>query len=155
MTETATPPASTTETPAETPAATPAAATATPFLMFHGGKAEEAINFYVSLFKGGEVLELSKYGPDDVAPEGTVKRAKFRVGGQTVMAMDSSVPHDFNFTPAFSLFLEVETEEDLRRLSEKLSEGGRVFMPLAAYGFSRQFTWCSDKYGVSWQINWT
>ncbi|HYV43429.1 MAG TPA: VOC family protein [Myxococcaceae bacterium] len=151
MTETANPPASSTETPAAAPVTT----AATPFLMFHEGKAEEAINFYVSLFKGGELLELKKYGPNEVAPEGTVMRARFRVAGLTVMAMDSSVPHDFNFTPAFSLFLEVESEEELRRLAEKLSEGGRVFMPMAAYGFSRQFTWCSDKYGVSWQINWT
>lgn len=145
MTETATPAA----------AAPVTATTATPFLMFHDGKAEEAINFYVSLFPGSEILQLTKYGKNEVAPEGTVKRATFRVAGLTVMAIDSSITHDFNFTPSFSLFVECESEEQLKQLSEKLSAGGRVFMPLAAYGFSRQFTWCADKYGVSWQLNWT
>lgn len=146
-----------TATPAGAPAApaTPTTATATPFLMFHDGKAEEAINFYIALFPGSEALQITKYGKNEVAPEGTVKRATFRVAGLTVMAIDSSVKHDFHFTPSFSLFVECESEEQLKMLAEKLSEGGRVFMPLAAYGFSRQFTWCADKYGVSWQLNWT
>src|SRR5437868_9841406 len=107
MTETATP---------EGAPATPVTSTATPFLMFHNGKAEAAINFYVSLFPGSEIIAMAKYGPDEVAPEGTVKRATFRIAGLTVMAIDSSVTHDFNFTAAFSPFAQTGSEAQPKRL---------------------------------------
>src|SRR4051812_26822400 len=117
-------------------------ATARPFLMFQGVQAEEAMRFYVSLFPDGEILEIARYGPGQPGPEGSVVRAAFRVAGQAVMCTDSFVKHDFTFTPAVSLFVECESEEQLRRLAEKLSENGRTFMPLGNYGFSRLFTWC-------------
>jgi predicted 3-demethylubiquinone-9 3-methyltransferase (glyoxalase superfamily) len=123
-----------------------------PFLMFQGN-AEEAMNFYVSLFPGGEIIDIVRYGPGEAGAEGTVMAASFSIGSQTVMSIDSPVKHDFTFTPAFSLFVDCETEEDIRRLSSALAEGGATLMPLDEYGFSRRFAWVNDRYGVSWQLN--
>lgn len=123
-----------------------------PFLMFEG-KAEEAMKFYVSLFPGSEIIDIVRYGPGQAGPEGSIMKATFRVGEQTVMCTDSFVKHNFSFTPSFSLFADCESEAELRRLSAALSEGGGVLMPLGDYGFSRQFAWVNDRYGVSWQLN--
>lgn len=122
-----------------------------PFLMFTG-QAGEAMDFYVSLFSG-EVIDIERYGAGEPGPEGTIKRASFRIAGQTVMCTDSYVQHAFGFTPALSLFVDCETEAELRRLAEAIADGGRVLMPLADYGFSRLFAWADDRFGVSWQLN--
>ena len=123
-----------------------------PFLMFEG-KAEEAMSFYVSLFPGGEVIDVARYGPGEAGAEGSVMQARFSIGSQTIMCIDSPVKHAFTFTPAFSLFVECESEEELQRLYSSLGEGGQALMPLNNYGFSRQFGWVNDRYGVSWQLN--
>jgi predicted 3-demethylubiquinone-9 3-methyltransferase (glyoxalase superfamily) len=123
-----------------------------PFLMF-SGKAEEAMNFYVSLIPGSKIVDITRYGPGAAGPEGSVMKAAFSVGGQTVMCIDSPVKHDFTFTPAFSFFVDCDSEAELERLSAALSEGGATLMPLDDYGFSRKFTWVNDRYGVSWQLN--
>ena len=117
------------------------------------GKAEEAMNFYISLFPGGEVINIVRYGPGEAGAEGSVMHARFSIGRQTVMCIDSPVKHDFTFTPAFSLYVECESEEQIRRLYAVLAEGGATLMPLDNYGFSRQFVWVNDRYGVSWQLN--
>ena len=67
--------------------------------------------------------------------------------------MDSAAPHAFTFTPAMSLFVECESEEEIRRLYSALSNAGQVLMPLDDYGFSKQFGWVNDRFGVSWQLN--
>jgi predicted 3-demethylubiquinone-9 3-methyltransferase (glyoxalase superfamily) len=126
--------------------------TVRPFLMFEG-KAEEAMNFYVSLFKDGRVVEIKRWEPGAAGPEGKFMTGVFSVGGQTVTCFDSPVQHQFTFTPSVSLFVECETEEELRRLAAALGEGGGVLMPLQNYGFSRLFTWVNDRFGVSWQLN--
>ena len=125
-----------------------------PFLMFQG-KAEEAMQFYVSLIPGSEIGDITRYGPGQPGTEGSVMRASFSLAGQTVLCIDSPVQHAFTFTPAFSLFVECESEEEIKRLASALGEGGAVLMPLSNYGFSRQFTWLNDRYGVSWQLNLT
>jgi predicted 3-demethylubiquinone-9 3-methyltransferase (glyoxalase superfamily) len=117
------------------------------------GRAEEAMGFYVSLIPGSEITTIKRYGPGQPGPEGSVITATFTVAGQEVMCTDSFVKHAFTFTPAFSLFVECESEEEIRRLSTALGEGGEVLMELANYGFSRQFTWVNDRFGVSWQLN--
>ena len=122
-----------------------------PFLMFEGD-AEAAMRLYVSLFDDGEVLALDYYAPG-AGPEGKVMHGAFRIGGQEVRCIDSSVHHAFSFTPASSLFVECESEAQLTRLVEVLGEGGAFLMPLANYGFSRQFAWLNDRFGVSWQLN--
>ena len=126
--------------------------TVQPFLMFDG-KAEEAMNFYVSLFPEGRVTDISRYGPGEQGKEGSVKVAKFTLAGQSVMCIDSPVKHAFTFTPAVSFFVDVTSESELRRFAAELGERGGVLMPLANYGFSRLFTWINDRFGVSWQLN--
>jgi predicted 3-demethylubiquinone-9 3-methyltransferase (glyoxalase superfamily) len=123
-----------------------------PFLMFEG-QAEAAMKFYVSLFPASEITELVRYAAGQAGVEGSVMKAAFTVGGQTILCTDSFVHHDFTFTPANSFFVSCESEAEIRRLSVALSEGGSVFMPLAEYGFSRLFAWVSDRFGVSWQLN--
>jgi predicted 3-demethylubiquinone-9 3-methyltransferase (glyoxalase superfamily) len=117
------------------------------------GKAEEAMKLYVSLFPGGEVTHIVRYGATGPGPEGSVMMATFSIAGQPVMCSDSFIKHDFTFTPASSLFVDCESEEQLRRLVAALSDGGATLMPLGNYGFSRQFAWVNDRYGVSWQLN--
>ncbi|MBN1205427.1 MAG: VOC family protein [Myxococcaceae bacterium] len=123
-----------------------------PFLMFEG-RAEEAMNFYVSLIPGSEIVDIVRYGPGGPGAEGSVMKAVFSVGGQTVMCIDSAVKHDFTFTPAFSFFVDCDSEAELDRLCGALSAGGATLMPPGNYGFSRKFTWVNDRYGVSWQLN--
>jgi predicted 3-demethylubiquinone-9 3-methyltransferase (glyoxalase superfamily) len=112
------------------------ARSAKPFLMFEG-KGQEAMSFYVSLFPDGQKL-------DD---------RTFSIAGQKVMFFDSPVPHGFTFTPSFSFFIECESEAELRRLAAALGENGKVMMEIANHGFSTLFTWVSDRFGVSWQLN--
>ena len=128
------------------------ATTVRPFLMFEG-RAEEAMNFYVSLIPGSEITSIKRYGPGQPGPEGSVMVATFTVAGQAVMCSDSFVKHGFTFTPASSLFVECESEDEVRRLASALGEGGAELMPLGNYGFSRQFAWVNDRFGVSWQLN--
>ncbi len=124
----------------------------TTFFMFDG-KAEEAMNFYTSLFENSKILSITRYGPGEGGVEGTVMHATFSLGGQEFMCIDSNVKHDFTFTPAMSLYVNCETDEEIDRLFTKLSQGGQVLMPLDRYPFSEKFAWVSDKYGVSWQLN--
>ncbi len=128
----------------------------TTFLMFVGkqyGKAEEAINFYTSLFKNSKIINIARSGPGQGEPAGTVQHAVFSLDGQEYMAMESNGDHDFTFTPAMSIFVKCETEEEIDGLYEKLSEGGAVLMELDKYPFSKKFGWVQDRYGVSWQLN--
>ncbi len=120
-------------------------------LMFEG-RAEEAMTLYVTLF-GGEVTAVKKYGPGEPGPEGTIMRAEFTVAGHRLACIDSPAPHNFTFTPSASLFVECADEAELDWAFATLSDGGAVLMPPGDYGFSRKFTWVSDRFGVSWQLN--
>jgi len=125
--------------------------TVTPFLMFQG-EAEAAIRLYVSLFDDGEILVLDTY-PEGAATAGKVLHGAFRIGGQTVRCIDSTVAHAFSFTPSSSLFVDCASEAEIERLAGALGEGGQLLMPLANHGFSRRFAWLNDRFGVSWQLN--
>jgi predicted 3-demethylubiquinone-9 3-methyltransferase (glyoxalase superfamily) len=127
--------------------------TVRPFLMFQDGDAEAAMDLYMSLFPDSEILEIERYGAGEQGAEGTLKRAHFTVAGQGVLCMNSPTRHDFSFTPSFSFFIECESAEQISWLFAALSEDGRVLMPLGSYGFSRQFGWTNDRFGVSWQLN--
>lgn len=122
-----------------------------PFLTYTGA-AEEAMNLYVSLFDGAEVISIERYGPDEGGIEGSVKLARFSLSGQEVMCSDSPPVHDWTFTPAISLFVHCDSEEEIDRLCARLSEDGQFFMPLGSYPFSKKFAWLADRYGVSWQL---
>jgi predicted 3-demethylubiquinone-9 3-methyltransferase (glyoxalase superfamily) len=124
----------------------------TTFLMFEG-VAEEAMNFYLSLFDDAEVLAIARYGPGEAGAEGSVLHATFRLAGQEYMVIDSAVHHAFTFTPSMSLYVQCETADELERLFAALSEKGETLMPLDSYGFSTRFGWVSDRFGVSWQLN--
>ena len=123
----------------------------TPLLMFDG-RAEGAIDFYVSLFDNSSVGEVRRYGPHGPGAEGSVMHATFSLAGRPYMAIDSSTRHDFSFTPATSQFVRCEDEAEIERLFAALTDGGTVFMPLGNYGFSRMFGWGADRFGVSWQL---
>ena len=87
-----------------------------PFLMFQKKDAEEAMNFYVSLFPGGKVLELVPFGKGEQGAEGSVKTGLFSVAGQTIRVFDSPVKHAFEFTPSNSLFVECESEAEIENI---------------------------------------
>jgi predicted 3-demethylubiquinone-9 3-methyltransferase (glyoxalase superfamily) len=111
----------------------------TPFLWFDG-KAEEAMNFYVSIFKNSKVLSVSRYGEAGPGPKGTVMSAMFQLEGQEFVALNGGP--QYKFTPAVSFFVNCETQEEVDELWEKLSAGGR----------EEQCGWLTDKYGLCWQI---
>ena len=127
----------------------------TPFLMFEG-QAEEALNLYVEAIPDSKILDIQRYGADGPGgpdAENSVMLAAVSLRGQTVMLSDSYVQHDFTFTPAISLFVTCESDEEIVRISTALIDGGEALMPLDNYGFSRRFTWVQDRFGVSWQLN--
>jgi predicted 3-demethylubiquinone-9 3-methyltransferase (glyoxalase superfamily) len=118
----------------------------TPTLMFVGnvcGKAEEAINFYTTVFGDSKVGHILRYGqgeePDN---EGTIKHSSFTLEGQDFAAMDSARAHDFTFNEAISLMVGCTTQEEIDYYWEKLS----------AVPEAEQCGWLKDKYGVSWQV---
>lgn len=121
-------------------------------LMFDG-TAEQAISFYISLFNNSEILRIDKYGPGEPGAEGSVKQAAFSLYGSEFVCIDSPIEHDFTFTPAMSIFVDCDSEAEIGELFGQLSAGGEVLMPLDNYGFSRQFAWTKDRFGVSWQLN--
>lgn len=118
----------------------------TTFLTFFG-QAEEAMNFYTSLFDQSEIRNVMH------RPDGKVLQGIFTLNGQSFRCSDSPPVHDWSFTPAVSLFVECETEEEIQRLFDSFTVNGKIHMPLNNYGFSRKFGWVDDKFGVSWQLN--
>jgi len=124
----------------------------TPFLMFTGC-AEEAMNFYLSLFPDAAIENIKRWGAGEPGAEGSVKLAHFSLSGQKVMCSDSPPVHDFTFTPSLSLFVTCAGAEELDRYCEALSTDGKFHMPPDNYGFSTKFAWVQDRFGVSWQLN--
>jgi predicted 3-demethylubiquinone-9 3-methyltransferase (glyoxalase superfamily) len=119
----------------------------TPCLMFSGnqrGKAEEAINFYTSLFKNSEITNIQRYGAEDTEPENTVKFARFSLIDQEFMAMDSNREHAFTFNPAISFVVNCESQDEIDYYWNELARGGDERAQLCG--------WLEDRYGVSWQI---
>ncbi len=123
------------------------------FLTFQDGNAEEAMNFYIDLFDNSKVIEVQRYGPEGPAPEGSVMVARFLLNGRAFMCSDSPIEHEWNFTPGVSTFVDCRDKKQLLTLYQKLSTDGKIYMPLNNYGFSQQFAFVEDKYGVSWQLN--
>jgi predicted 3-demethylubiquinone-9 3-methyltransferase (glyoxalase superfamily) len=111
----------------------------TPFLWFDD-KAEEAMNFYTSIFKNSKSGSITRYGEEGPGPQGTVMSAIFQLDGQEFMALNGGP--QFTFSPAISFFVSCETQEEVDELWGKLSEGGE----------KQRCGWLKDKYGLSWQI---
>jgi len=117
----------------------------TPCLWFDS-QAEEAVTFYVSIFKNSKIGTVTRYGEAGAEasgmPKGTVMTITFQIEGQEFMALNGGPV--FKFNEAISLIVNCQTQEELDRLWEKLSEGGDEK--------AQQCGWLKDKYGLSWQI---
>jgi predicted 3-demethylubiquinone-9 3-methyltransferase (glyoxalase superfamily) len=111
----------------------------TPFLWFDG-KAEEAMNFYVSIFKNSKPGQIVRYGDAGPGPKGSVMTVTFQIEGQEFYALNGGPV--FNFTPAISFFVNCETQQEVDDLWDKLCEGGKP----------NRCGWLQDKFGISWQI---
>ncbi len=111
----------------------------TPFLWFDD-QAEEAANFYVSVFKNGKIIEVSRYGDDESLPGGKVMTVSFELEGQRFVGLNGG-PR-FSFSEAVSFVVDCETQEEVDYYWERLTEGGEESM----------CGWLKDKYGLSWQI---
>jgi predicted 3-demethylubiquinone-9 3-methyltransferase (glyoxalase superfamily) len=130
----------------------PDAAVAT-HLMFQEGNAREAMALYASVFPGFHVDRIETYAAGEPGAAGTVKRADANLYGHRLIVIDSPVRHAFTFTPSVSLFVDFASAGELDSAFARLVDGGKIFMPLDDYGFSRRFGWCADRFGVSWQLN--
>ena len=111
----------------------------TPFLWFDGN-AEEAANFYISIFKNSKLGKISRYGDAGPGPKGSAMSVTFQIEGQEFFALNGGP--QFKFTPAISFFVSCETQQEVDDLWEKLSAGGRT----------DRCGWLQDKFGLSWQI---
>lgn len=111
----------------------------TPFLWFDG-RAEEAANFYTSVFKASKILNIARYGDARPGPKGAVMLVTFELEGQRFMALNGGP--QYTLTPAISLFVDCETQSEVDDLWEKLSAGGAEV----------SCGWLTDKFGLSWQI---
>lgn len=123
------------------------------FLTFQKEDAEQAMNFYIELFDNSEIVSLNRWGEGGPGKEGTIMHATFSLNGKLFMCSDSPPIHEWDFTPAVSNYVECENDSEIELLFSKLSENGEVTMPLGNYGFSQQFGWVIDQFGVSWQLN--
>ncbi len=111
----------------------------TPFLWFDN-QAEEAINFYTSIFKNSKIVNVSRYGEAGPGPKGTVMTATMQIEGQEFMVLNGGP--QYKFTEAISFFVNCKTQEEVDMLWAKLSDGGE----------EGPCGWLKDKFGVSWQI---
>lgn len=111
----------------------------TPFLWFND-KAEEAANFYVSIFKNSKIVEIARYGDAGPGPKGSVMVVSFELEGQKFTALNGGPT--YSFTPAISLVVNCDSQQEVDAMWDKLCEGGKPV----------QCGWLTDKYGLSWQI---
>jgi predicted 3-demethylubiquinone-9 3-methyltransferase (glyoxalase superfamily) len=103
-------------------------------------QAEEAVNFYTSIFKNSRITHVSRYGETGPGPKGSVMTVSFELEGQQFTALNGGPV--FKFTPAISLLVNCVTQPEVDELWEKLSAGGK----------KDRCGWLVDKYGLSWQI---
>ena len=113
--------------------------TITPFLWFND-QAEEAMNYYVSVFKNSKVVRVSRYGEGGPGPKGSVMVASFQLDGQEFLALNGGPL--YKFTPAVSFVVNCESQPEIDDLWEKLSAGGST----------DRCGWLKDQFGLSWQI---
>ena len=111
----------------------------TPFLWFDNN-AEEAMNFYVSVFKNSKIGKVTRYGEAGPGPAGSVMTVEFELDGQEFVGLNGG-PH-FKFTEAVSFTVRCETQEEIDYYWDKLSEGGQT----------SRCGWLKDKFGLSWQV---
>jgi predicted 3-demethylubiquinone-9 3-methyltransferase (glyoxalase superfamily) len=115
--------------------------TITPFLWFDH-QAEEAMNFYVSIFKNSKITAVTRYGDAGPGPKGSVMTANFQLDGQNFIALNGGPIPNASFNQAVSFVVNCETQEEIDHYWDKLSAGGKTI----------QCGWLNDKFGVPWQI---
>ena len=108
--------------------------------LWFDNNAEEAVNFYMSIFQNSKINKVLRYGKAGPGPEGTVLTISFELDGEEFTAINGG-PH-FTFSPAISFVVKCQTQDEVDYYWEKLSSGGRP----------DQCGWLTDKFGVSWQI---
>lgn len=112
----------------------------TPFLWFDN-QAEEAANFYTSIFKNSKVVKVARYGEGGPGPAGSAMTVMFQIEGQEYIGLNGG-PH-FKFTEAVSFSIACKNQQEVDEFWEKLSAGGE----------EGQCGWLKDKFGLSWQVN--
>jgi predicted 3-demethylubiquinone-9 3-methyltransferase (glyoxalase superfamily) len=111
----------------------------TPFLWFNGN-AEDAMNFYLSVFKDSRVISVSRIGEGGPGGKGSVMSANFELNGQRFIALNGGP--QYSFTPAISLFVNCESQQEIDTLWDRLSDGGEP----------GRCGWLTDRFGLSWQV---
>ena len=126
----------------------------TPNLWFDKN-AEEAVNFYTSLFPNSKINSTSRFGKEGFEhhgmPEGTVMTVSFELNGQKFFALNGGPV--FKFNESVSFFVYCDSVEEIEKLYKKLSDGGNINMPLDKYDWSEKYAWVKDRFGVSWQLD--
>ena len=125
----------------------------TPFLWFDN-QAEEAVNFYVTIFDHSKIKSTTRYGEEGAKasgmPANSVMTMAFQIEGQDFVAINGGPI--FQITPTISFFVNCESVQEIDRLWGKLSNGGTVMMELDKYPFAEKYGWIQDKFGISWQL---
>jgi predicted 3-demethylubiquinone-9 3-methyltransferase (glyoxalase superfamily) len=125
-----------------------------PHLWFNN-QAEEAVNFYIDIFKNSKILKMSRYQEAGAEISGmkkdTIMTIHFTLDDYEFIALNGGP--EFSFTPAISFFVDCNSVDELHIIWDRLTMDGLVMMELDRYPFSEKFGWVQDKYGVSWQIN--
>ena len=111
-----------------------------PCLWFERANAEEAVNFYVDTFRNARITEIMRHTESSPGPVGSVLAILFELEGEAFLALNGG--SEFKFTPAISMFIKCDTQEEIDHYWDKLSAGGKI----------QQCGWLKDRYGLSWQI---
>ena len=121
------------------------------YLMFDEN-AEEAMRYYTGLFDNSYVVQDRHYA--DGEHQGKLLKGVFNLGDKQFICMDSPISRDFSFSPAMSIFVEFDNPDEMSDAYRALSSDGQILMKLDTYGFSQMFAWITDRWGVSWQLNY-
>ena len=125
-----------------------------PFL-WYDNNAEEAVNFYTSVFDNSKILSITRYNEDSAKAAGQKADSAMTIGfqleGQNFTALNGG-PH-FKLNQSTSFFVYCESDEKIENVFKKLSDGGQVIFPLDKYDWSPKYAWIIDKFGLSWQLD--
>lgn len=108
--------------------------------LWFDGNVQQAVDFYLSIFKDGKILQTTYYGENAPMPAGTLLTIHFSINGQEFLALNGG-PH-YSFTPAISFVIYCENQEQVDYYWERLLQGG----------MAQQCGWLTDQFGVSWQV---
>ena len=128
----------------------------TPFLWFDD-KAEEAVKFYVSVFRNSKIMNVARYGESGAKAsgrkKGSVMTVAFKLNGQEFAALNGGPI--FKLNPSISFFVVFDNEKDIEAVWNKLIDGGKALMPYNTYPWAHKYGWLQDRYGLSWQLSWS